>query len=157
MSLPHILYLVILFTVYFIVVVSVKVNEQGVVDFSDEHASSTIIYANMKGIKSVNTQSMSHLSGLQDLVLSYNDFQEIPDLTIVSATLQRLYINNNPSLSTAGNVELAVLKRLWFMYIIFTNLTLLTSTCPEDSLQEYTVEASTLDLCDCQHVWLKVS
>ena len=138
-------------------VLAVTVDEHGVADFSDEEASKTFISACCKGITNVNTTTMKHLNVLQGLGIPYNEFKELPDLTVVSDTLDKLGFYNNPSLSRAGNVELAVLKRLRQINIRFTNLTVLTTTCPQDSEQEYRVLSGTLDLCDCQHIWLKVS
>ena len=138
------------------VALAVTVKE-GLADFSDEEASETYIDAKKKGITAVNKTTMTHLKDLQKLYLSVNEFKEFPDLTVVSDTLERLGMAYNPSLSRAGNVQLAVLKRLWLISIHNTNLTFLTSTCPEDSEQEYVAWSDSLDLCDCQHVWLKVS
>ena len=138
------------------VVLAVTVKD-GLAEFSDEDASKTSIDAKWMGITAVNETTMTHLNHLQVLYLNYNEFKEFPDLSVVSDTLELLTMYNNPSLSRAGNVHLAVLKRLWLIDIANTNVTILTSTCPEDSEREYRVQSNTLDLCDCQHVWLKVS
>ena len=147
---------IIVLLIFCSVVLAVTVKE-GVADFSDVDASKTWIATSQMGITGVNKTTLTHLNDLQELYLIYNEFKEFPDLSVVSDTLGALYIYRNPSLSSAGNVELAVLKRLWRLYLRFTNLTILTSTCPEDSEREYWVQSNTLDLCDCQHVWLKVS
>ena len=147
---------IIVILIFCSVVLAVTVKE-GLAEFSDEDASETFIGANNKGITALNKTTMEHFTGLQQLYLGVNEFKEFPDLTVVSDTLEQLYLYGTHSLSKAGNVHLAVLKRLWLISIHNTNLTFLTSTCPEDSEQEYVAWSDSLDLCDCQHVWLKVS
>ena len=151
------LYLVIGVTVFWSSVLSVIVDENGLADFSDEDEDAEQINEESKGIRAVKTTSLEHFTALRDFQLPNNQLTEFPDLTPISNTLKWLRLRSNNFLTTAHNVRLAVLNRLERIDIKFTHLSLLTSTCPIDSTKQYWFVADTLDLCDCQHVWLKVS
>ena len=143
-------------TMFCSIAVSVLVTEEGVADFSDEDQHTQAIDSRGMSISAVNTTSLRHLTGLTKIQIGSNDLTEFPDFSPVASTLEYLGISKNPSLSRAGNVELAVLRRLSRITVRKTSLTLLTSTCPDDSRREYEIDADSLDLCDCQHVWIKV-
>ena len=154
----NVLYPLVLVTVAWVAaVLSLQVNENGIADFSDEDESQTAIFANFKGITAFNTTSLAHLTALEVLSLSGNQLKQIPVLAPVANSLKVLFLDNNPSLEKARNEDLAVLKRLKTIDVTGTGITVLTSTCPGDS-EEHVLQtnADGLDLCDCQHAWLKV-
>ena len=152
------------FTLYPVIVMAVFCSlvlgvtfENSLADFSDEDEGVEQLFADSMGIKAVNTTSLEHLTALSHLYLQYNELTEFPDLTPVADTLKRLGLRNNYALTIADNVRLAVLKKFHQIDIRFTQLSVLTSTCPEDSEQQYWIFSDSLNLCDCQHVWLKVN
>ena len=130
----------------------------GLADFSDEKSTARELKFESRNISAIDTQSMDHFTSLSILYLTKNHLTEFPDLSPVANTLWRLRVRANPSISTAGNVELAVLKKIRYLDIKETNITLLTSTCPESTSDVYSlrVDLDRLDLCNCQMIWMKV-
>ena len=149
-----ILYMILLSTS----VVCFTVNN-GMADFSDESNTKTTVAAYNSNIKTVNTSSFEHLTQLTVLSFWINDLVEIPDLSPIGDTLQKLHFDDNPALSSTGNINLAVLYQLLFLNIRNTNLSVVTTTCPRNRIQKYTVRAanSPLNICHCHMTWLKVS
>ena len=83
--------------------------------------------------------------------------REFPDVSAVADTLTKFLLFGNLLLGNPGNLELAILKHLWMINVDDTNVTILTTTCPEDSERMYGVRGNKLDLCDCRNIWIKVS
>ena len=150
-------YPVIVASFLWLAVSCVQIDNEGLADFSDEHKDAEIIQYNDTGITSINTTSLNHLAALRQFNIPHNDLKAFPDFTAVADSLEALSFQFNPFLSNPGNLELAVLRHLKGMLLYGTNIKLLTSTCPEDSDVGYFINGDKLDLCDCQHAWLKVS
>ena len=155
---PHALYAVI-FALFFATNVHCVTVNNGVADFSDEPANQTDIVANFKFIKTVNASTLKHLTQVKEFDLWANKLMEFPDFSPMGNTLQKLRISYNYDLNMAANHKLAMLRQLRFLDIRHTGLSLITTTCPETSSQEFFFYASDTPLyvCDCRMVWLKVS
>ena len=103
----------------------------------------------------IRREQFAGLENLQKLYLSDTLLQTIPDVQLLSS-LDNLYLENCP-IKAANMRTLSHLGKLNLLSLKNTELTLIPSVCPRNSLNLQLDGIETMDLCTKKMAWLKQS